>query len=243
LNSKYLYLTVDFLSFIFPFLFSFYPKAPFYKKWKYLFVSISITLIVFILWDILFTRLGIWGFNPDYITGIYFVNLPLEEVLFFICIPYACMFTYEALNYLILKDYLLPYHKIISSILIFILLILGLLNIFKAYTGTTFILLAFLLLFLVRRSKPTYMGRFYLSFLVIILPFLVVNGILTGSFIENEVVWYNDQANLGMRIGTIPVEDVFYGLLMLLLNISIFEKLKTNDISKRKSIKTSRHLL
>lgn len=226
MKSKYLYLAIDVLSFIFPFLFSFYPKAPFYKQWKYLFVSTTITLVIFVAWDILFTRLGIWGFNPSYVMGIYFNNLPLEEVLFFVCIPYACVFTYAAMSYLLSKDYLLPYHKTISTILIFGLVIVGLLNIYKLYTSTTCILLASLLIFLTWRTRAVYMGKFYFFFLIIVLPFLLVNGVLTGAFIENEVVWYNDQANLGIRIGTIPIEDVFYGMLMLLLNISIFEKLK-----------------
>ena len=45
----------------------------------------------------------------------------------------------------------------------------------------------------------------------------MVNGLLTGSLIENQVVWYNNNENLSLRLGTIPVEDVFYALLMLLL--------------------------
>lgn len=70
------------------------------------------------------------------------------------------------------------------------------------------------------------MGRFYVAFGVILIPFLIVNGILTGSFIDEPVVWYNNEENLRIRIGTIPVEDVFYGMLMLLIPITISEKLE-----------------
>ena len=59
----------------------------------------------------------------------------------------------------------------------------------------------------------------------LILPFLIVNGLLTGSFLEEPVVWYNDAQNLGIRIATIPVEDVFYGLLMILVVLTVYEAL------------------
>lgn len=49
--------------------------------------------------------------------------------------------------------------------------------------------------------------------------FLLVNGILTAL----PVVIYNDMENIGLRIYTIPLEDNAYGLLMLLLNVSLME--------------------
>ena len=61
------------------------------------------------------------------------------------------------------------------------------------------------------------MRVFLKTFLILQIPFYMVNGLLTGSLIENQVVWYNNNENLSLRLGTIPVEDVFYALLMLLL--------------------------
>jgi hypothetical protein len=52
-----------------------------------------------------------------------------------------------------------------------------------------------------------------------LIPFFIVNGILTSL----PVIWYNNQATLGIRIGTIPVEDFIYNGGLLLLAIMGYE--------------------
>lgn len=213
---------------------SFYRKAPFYKQWKFFGVSLLISGVFFLLWDQLFTAAGVWGFRDKYLLGVYVGDLPIEEVLFFICIPYASVFTYFALNHLIEKDYLFPHHELISSVLIIFLLIAGIYNMDRWYTASTFILLALLLAYQTLKLRPRYMGRFYFAYAVLIIPFLIVNGILTGSFIEDEVVWYNNSHNLGIRIGTIPIEDLVYGLFLILTNVIIMEWLSERAYYKKK---------
>ena len=61
-----LYLLLDIGSLSLPLLFSFHPKLQFYKKWKALFLSIFIMMLIFIPWDVIFTKNGIWGFNEAY---------------------------------------------------------------------------------------------------------------------------------------------------------------------------------
>jgi lycopene cyclase domain-containing protein len=226
LNPKYLYLTLNILAFIVPFAFSFYPKANFSKKWKYVLPAILITAIIFIVWDELFTQMGVWGFNPKYVTGIKIFTLPLEEVLFFFCIPYASIFTYFALTYLVEKDHLFPHQELISSLIIIVMLVLGGYFMSRWYTTVTFFLLGLFLAYQTIKLRPRYMGRFYFAFAFILIPFFIVNGILTGSWIDEPVVWYNNAENLGIRLGTIPVEDVFYGMLMLLVSVTIAEEME-----------------
>jgi len=194
-----------------------------------LFPAIFITLTFFISWDVLYTYLSVWGFNPKYLTGINLINLPIEEWLFFITIPYACVFTYASLNYLIKKDYFKSYVKIISWALIVILLVVGIVNYDRIYTSFTFIAIAVFLLMHLYIFKSTYMGRFYFAYMIILFPFLIVNGILTGSFIEEQVVWYDNTQNLGIRIFTIPIEDSVYGLLLILMNITLFEAFRLRN--------------
>jgi lycopene cyclase domain-containing protein len=71
--------------------------------------------------------------------------------------------------------------------------------------------------------RKRYMSRFCFSYLVILMLLFLVNGVLTGSGIGGEIVWYNNAENLGLRIGTVPVEDLFYGLLLILMCVDLFE--------------------
>ena len=66
---------------------------------------------------------------------------------------------------------------------------------------------------------------FLISYLIILIPFLIVNGFLTAI----PVVLYNDAENSGIRIYTIPFEDIFYGMLLFLLNVLIYEKIKPRN--------------
>jgi lycopene cyclase domain-containing protein len=192
-------------------------------------LGILVAGVPFITWDVIFTRLGVWGFNERYLTGINIINLPLEEWMFFITIPVACIFIYEVLILFIRKDYFARYSNRFTYIFAIALLIIGLSNLGRLYTSITFISAAAYLLFLVILIKPRYLGRFYMSYLVTLLPFFLVNGILTGSFIEEEIVWYNNAENLSIRIFTVPIEDSIYGMLLILINISVYEWWKNRN--------------
>lgn len=217
---KYLYITLDLLSFLIPFAFSFHPKKPFAPSWKAWLPALVLPALLFIAWDEWFACLRVWGFNEKYLIGINLGHLPIEEILFFFCIPYACLFTYHAVGEL--RE---PYNgKALTWVLIVGLAATGIKYFDRWYTVVTCLGLALLLLLLATRIKPSYLGRYYFSFLFVLVPFFLINGILTGSWIDDPVVWYNDEENLGIRIGTIPLEDFFYGMLLTLMNVAIYEQ-------------------
>ncbi|TVZ60072.1 lycopene cyclase domain-containing protein [Flavobacteriaceae bacterium MAR_2010_105] len=218
---NYLYLMLNIGSFAIPFLFSFHPKLKFYAYWKGFIIATVLTMLIFIPWDIIFTINGIWGFNESYFLGNYLFSLPIEEWLFFICIPYACVFTHYALLQLFPGKELDQRHvNTITHTIMAILVLLCFLYYDKWYTFINF-LYALILLMVVKTLWPALLKSYYLTFLVMLIPFFIVNGILTGSAIENEVVWYNNDENLNFRIFTIPVEDMVYAFTLILTNLSL----------------------
>ena len=224
---KYTYLLIDFFTIIVPFIFSFHPKIRFDKKWKFFFPAVVLVAIIFIIWDDIFTSMGVWQFNNDYLLDIYLFNLPIEEILFFICIPYSCVFTYYCLD----KFYNLKWNSRLEAIfcLIFslILIVIGIIFINQIYTSVTMFTTAIVCLSLKFLVKVEWFGKAIFVYVILLIPFIIVNGILTGSWIEAPIVSYNPSENMGIRLLTIPVEDIFYGFEMILLNIyfmHLFEK-------------------
>lgn len=239
----HLYLLLDLGALSIPFLASFHPKLQFYKLWKYFFPATLIMMVFFVGWDMIFTHYGIWGFNEKYLSGFNLINLPIEEWLFFVCIPYACLFTVYSFKNLVPKfSFSNKTTFIIYTSLQFINIVVLLYNYDKWYTAINFAY-AIVLLALVYNNKRKLLNTFLPVFGILLIPFFIINGYLTGSWIHEEVVWYNDLENLGIRVGTVPIEDSVYALTMLLTVFVLMEKFKEKDskpaINKSRKVKAS----
>ena len=218
---KYAYLLINLFTIIGPLAGSFERRVDFRSKWKYAVPAIFITAIPFLIWDALFTKRGVWGFNPEYYLGYDVIGLPVEEWLFFFTVPFACLLIYETVCYL------RPMHSAsrlawnISTTLGIGLLLTAMFFHHQLYTLVAFSLAGALLIAHGLVLKRAYLSNFFIAYLISWIPFLIMNGFLTAL----PVVWYNDHENLGVRIGTIPLEDSVYSLLLLLANVTVYEKL------------------
>ena len=226
MDTHYTYLILNLACIFFPFILSFDKKIAYYKLWKPLFIGILISAAFFIIWDILFTKLGVWSFNPTYIMGIYIFNLPIEEILFFITVPYACIFIYEVVNGYTKRDVIgcgKPYSIVISVICLVLIILFH----DKTYTLVNASICLIMLLYAAFIYKSQNLGRFFLAYFISLIPFLICNGILTAL----PIVIYNNNENMNLRLFTIPLEDTLYGLSLMLIPVLImdyFKKSKSN---------------
>lgn len=187
--------------------------------------------VFYIVWDSYFTSWGVWSFNEQYITGTNYFGLPIEEILFFFVVPYCCVFIYECIHCYFPGIQQQKWSVIFLIILSVSLLVAGIIFYERSYTAYTFILLSVTLVFflLFRKYFPSFnTAVFLVSYAIILIPFLIVNGFLTAI----PVVLYNDAENLGLRIYTIPFEDVFYGMLLIFLNVLLFETFRSRSFRK-----------
>jgi lycopene cyclase domain-containing protein len=206
-----------------PLALSFDKKVQYYKNLKYILPAIVLTGAIFIMWDINFTRLRIWGFNPEYLIGKDLAGLPIEEWLFFIVIPYSCIFIYEVLKFYLKKyEYANPF----LAFSLFLIVGFSLIAYFFSYQSYNFLTFLFSDVYLTytffRNRFKQHITKFYFAYFVSLVPFILVNGFLTSL----PIVEYNSAYILNIRILNIPLEDFSYFFLLFLMVTTIYEYLK-----------------
>jgi len=218
------YLMLDILIIVFPLIFTFIWKFKYYKFFKPLAASILIVGLSYILWDILVTARGDWWFNKEFLVGFELFGLPIEEIMFFIVVPFACIFIYENLEYFV-KDKKVFFNKWIYLFLAAIFIIVGL--VFYRQDYTILAMFSCALFFII--TPTLYPGllqsrNYWLYIILSFIPFIIFNYLLTSLI----VVYYNPNAIWGGngiwngRFLTIPFEDFFYNFSMLSFYILVY---------------------
>src|SRR6478735_2425921 len=148
MNQAYLYLLINFFTVIICFIASFDKRVQFNKYFASFLLASTIVAIPFLAWDVWFTASGVWWFDTDYTINSIIAGLPLEEWMFFYCIPFSCVFTYYCLD----KFFDLSWSKAFNNIIVFVALIvcvlIALLHHDKTYTFVTAVALTLTLIFL-----------------------------------------------------------------------------------------------
>ena len=206
-----------------PFALSFDKKVHFYTHFRALLPAILLVAIAFLIWDEYFTVEKIWGFTDRYIFGEKLGHLPYEEVSFFVVVPFACVFVHEVLKAYFPKIKPAKFAHYFAFGFTLAGFLFGITHMEQWYTASACIISALLTIGIYFVNRPSWYAQFVFTFIVALIPFLIVNGILTGAVTDEPIVWYSEDHIMGPRIVTIPVEDLFYNYCMLLPIVGLFE--------------------
>jgi lycopene cyclase domain-containing protein len=230
------YIILDFLIILFPLLFTFKWKFQYYKFFKPLAASILIVGISYIIWDILVTWRGDWWFEEEFLIGIEIFGLPIEEILFFIVVPFACLFIYENLVYFI-KDKKLPFNKWFYLTIAAIFFIIGIIFRNQDYTIlSTFSCALFFILASTLYPEMLKSRNYWFYIILSFIPFIIFNYFLTSLIVVGyspEAIWGGDGLWNG-RFITIPFEDFFYNYSMLSFYLMVYLYFKGKWIQIKK---------
>lgn len=180
--------------------------------------AIMAVALPFLVWDQLVTDRW-WSFNNQYILGIKVAALPIEEVLFFLVVPWSCLIIWENLKQRIAGQLTWPVEALI--------VLCGLLlsgcalltsSWYTAAAGSLLLITATLSM----RFDHWLTQKSSVLFLCLVLALtLIFNGYLTGR----PIVMYNESVMIGFRIGTVPIEDVIYGFALVSWVVMLYEQL------------------
>jgi lycopene cyclase domain-containing protein len=221
--KPYTYLLILFFTVFVCFIASFDKRLAFNKYFGAFLKASVVVAIPFILWDVWFTAHGVWWFNFDYTIGLVIAGLPIEEWLFFICIPFSCMFTYFCCDKFFNLSWTEGFNNIIVFASVIVCSLVALLHPDKAYTFVTAIATICTLFYLHFFVRAPWISHASLVYCILMLGFFPVNGILTGTGLESPIVNYNPNEFLGIRMLTIPIEDAVYGYSQFLWVIYFFK--------------------
>lgn len=86
------------------------------------------------------------------------------------------------------------------------------------------VLIAIVLDLFVIRSAIVSQWRFYFAWAILLVFQLLTNGWLTGR----EIVQYDESQITGVRLANAPVEDIAFGFSLIVLTLSIWQRLSPN---------------
>jgi len=217
--KKHLYSIIALAVLAGPLALSFDDKIHFVTHWPAAGLALLLTGVLYLFWDSLVVLRGDWAFNPTFTGEFRLFRLPVGEILFFVTVPYACLFLFE-----VIRGYfptVVLFEVLPTSLYAGALVFVVAAWLFRRH-GYTLLALASVTLFLstLALTSPALAGTstFWIWFGLCFVAFAVVNGLYTAL----PTIFYNPKAVWGLRIGTIPLEDFFYNLSYLGLTLCFY---------------------
>lgn len=204
-----------------PVMASFDRRVRYVRRWPRALLASAIVAVPYLVWDALVAGRH-WDFVHGRTLDLRIAGLPPGEILFFITVPFACLFVWEILRTFWPGRELPDLRWVPWTLMALIPLGVLLLLFGVEYTGLALIALGLAaaldrLLGTRLLHNPTawnWLG-------IVLLLVLIFNTYLTAR----PIVVYADAYRVMVRLGTIPLEDFVYGLSHLLLVVVVYERL------------------
>ncbi len=194
---------------------------------KYMFPAIAFSAAILIMIDLQFAKLAVWSYHPKYVLGINLLDLPVEEWLFFLVVPFLGIFIYELVKQQFRHIEYPNFFLLLSLIVLVLVGVTAYSSHNKIYPFFLFFLITIYLGYTIFRNRfKTHYTKFYLSYIILLVPFILIEKVLIGL----PIIEYNDVYFLGVQLFSIPVENFASLFLLHIIAITVYEYLKERRI-------------
>lgn len=217
--SEYVYYVFNFVVFVPILLLSLFTDVQPHRAWRSFLLAFVTVSVPFLLWDAWAASEGHWNFSSAYITDYRLGGLPLEEIFFFVTVPFAMMYVWGVVQKHIAERVIVsrwPY--IVLGLVVALSAVLHATNWSGGYTRSA-ALMMLSTIFILCLSRLIFLKTFWVFQLLLLTAFLIGNTILTAL----PIIGYGDAAVTGIRFGTIPIEDFLYNFAFINLFLLVFE--------------------
>ncbi len=164
-----------------------------------------------------------WWFSPERTLGPALFGLPLEELGFFLVVPFACLATWELVFTPARHPPDLATGALRGAFLAALPLAAWAASAGREYTALALAGLgAFAILDHALGTALLRNRRFFAHLGVVVVLTTVFNGYLTGR----PIVLYDERFQLGPHVGPIPMEDYLFGLGLVGFTTAIYQRLR-----------------
>lgn len=219
---NYIYLLINLALLLLPVLLFSIRQLNFTDNSKFIILAVLISVFAFSIPTEFMTQLKVIVFNPPYLSGMTLWQLPVEELLLLFLLPLTGIAVYLFLNHRFPDNGPEKYSLAFSNIMLGVCIAMLYFGHQKLYTLFTFSILFVFILYIEYVNSIRFMYRFYRAFLVTLIPFYIVYGVLANL----PVLQYNSAETLNFNQFNIPFETPFYFMGMLLLSVYLFEFFK-----------------
>jgi len=220
---NYTYLLINLAFLLIPVLLFSVRQLNFTEQSKFIILAVLINVFAFSVPTEFLTQLKVIAFNPSYMTGMTLWQLPIEELLLSLILPLCGLSVYLFLNLRFPDNGPEKYSLAVSNMMIGVCIAMLYFGHQKLYTLFTFSILIVFIVYIEYMNKIRFMYRFYRAFLVSLIPFYILYGVLVNL----PVVNFNRLQTLNFSQLNIPFEAPFYFMGMLLLTVYLFELFKS----------------
>ncbi len=218
----YSFLLLDLFLILIPIVLSFDKNVIGKDSFRLIMPAILVPGIIFSTITIIFTFLGVWGFNSAFLIGNYYREVPIEQHLFFFAFSFAGLGIYNYLNLKFPNNELQKFSLTLSNLMLGVCVAFIFFAYAKWYTVVIFAILFVLLLYIEYINKLRFMYRFYRAYVVALIPFYICYGILCNL----PTLTYNTAETIKLSLANIPLENHFLMMGVLLLSVYLFEFFK-----------------